>query len=68
MAMAASIAHMKNRQAFYNHSIIPKQLVDTNLRDTTATLFGHRCAAPIGQKSSFLPTQGGQKYIMSIFD
>ena len=58
---------MKNRQAFYNHSIIPKQLVDTNLRDTTTTLFGHRCAASIGQESPF-PLQPGAKYIIEKFD
>lgn len=40
--------HLANRQAFYRHRIIPHQLVDTNYRDTTTTLFGHKVAAPIG--------------------
>ncbi|KAK5069905.1 hypothetical protein LTS08_007878 [Lithohypha guttulata] len=40
--------HGANRQAFYRHRIIPHMLVDTNKRDTTTTLFGHKCAAPIG--------------------
>lgn len=40
--------HEANRQAFFRHRIIPHQLVDTNRRDTTTTLFGHKCAAPIG--------------------
>lgn len=43
-----SHTHLANRQAFYRHRIIPHQLVDTNMRDTTTTLFGHKCAAPIG--------------------
>lgn len=40
--------HEANRQAFYRHRLIPEMLVDTNKRDTTCTLFGHKCAAPIG--------------------
>ncbi|PYH47489.1 L-lactate dehydrogenase [Aspergillus saccharolyticus JOP 1030-1] len=43
-----STTHLANRQAFYRHRIIPNQLVDTNLRDTTTTIFGHRVSAPIG--------------------
>lgn len=43
-----SWTHLANRQAFYRHRIISHQLVDTNHRDTTTTLFGHKCAAPIG--------------------
>lgn len=35
-------------QAFFRHRIIPRQLVDTNLRDTTTTIFGHKVSAPIG--------------------
>lgn len=40
--------HLANRQSFYRHRLIPNQLVDTNHRDTTTTLFGHKCSAPIG--------------------
>lgn len=43
-----SHTHTANRQSFYRHRIIPHQLVDTNERDTTVELFGHKCAAPIG--------------------
>ncbi|KAF2096747.1 FMN-dependent alpha-hydroxy acid dehydrogenase [Rhizodiscina lignyota] len=40
--------HYANRMAFYRHQIIPRMLVDTNVRDTATELFGHRLAAPIG--------------------
>jgi isopentenyl diphosphate isomerase/L-lactate dehydrogenase-like FMN-dependent dehydrogenase len=43
-----SHTHTANRQSFYRHRLIPHQLVDTNERDTTVELFGHKCAAPIG--------------------
>ena len=43
-----SWTHAANRTAFYRHQIIPRQLVDTNIRDTATTLFGHKLAAPIG--------------------
>ena len=43
-----SNTHLANRQSFFRHRIIPNQLVDTNERDTTTTIFGHRVAAPIG--------------------
>ena len=43
-----STTHLANRQAFYRHRIIPRQLVDTNRRDTTTSIFGHRVSAPIG--------------------
>lgn len=43
-----SNTHLANRQAFYRHRIIPRQLVDTNLRDTTTEIFGHKVSAPIG--------------------
>ncbi|KAF8165264.1 FMN-dependent dehydrogenase [Crassisporium funariophilum] len=36
-----------NREAFYNWRIIPRMLVDTNTRDLTTELFGHRIPAPI---------------------
>ncbi|PPQ82546.1 hypothetical protein CVT25_007155 [Psilocybe cyanescens] len=36
-----------NREAFYNWRIIPRMLVDTNTRDLTTELFGHRLPAPI---------------------
>ncbi|KII91757.1 hypothetical protein PLICRDRAFT_38593 [Plicaturopsis crispa FD-325 SS-3] len=36
-----------NREAFYSWRIIPRMLVDTNTRDLTTTLFGHRIPAPI---------------------
>lgn len=43
-----SNTHLANRQAFYRHRIIPRQLVDTNVRDTTTEIFGHKVSAPIG--------------------
>ncbi|KAJ5113399.1 hypothetical protein N7456_001933 [Penicillium angulare] len=43
-----STTHLANRQAFYRHRIIPNQLVDTNTRDTTTTIFNHKVSAPIG--------------------
>ncbi|KAL9115403.1 MAG: hypothetical protein Q9227_000724 [Pyrenula ochraceoflavens] len=43
-----SHTHLANRQAFYRHKLVPRQLVDTNLRTTTTTLFGHTVSAPIG--------------------
>lgn len=43
-----SNTHLANRQSFYRHRIIPRQLVDTNLRDTTTEIFGHKVSAPIG--------------------
>ncbi|KAI4141321.1 MAG: hypothetical protein L6R39_005402 [Caloplaca ligustica] len=43
-----SYTHVANRQAFYRHKIIPRQLVDTNLRDSATTIFGHKVSAPIG--------------------
>ncbi|KAF7589142.1 hypothetical protein BBP40_004712 [Aspergillus hancockii] len=43
-----SNTHLANRQAFFRHHIIPRQLVDTNLRDTATEIFGHRVSAPIG--------------------
>ncbi|KDQ56731.1 hypothetical protein JAAARDRAFT_36221 [Jaapia argillacea MUCL 33604] len=36
-----------NREAFYRWRIIPRMLVDTNTRDLTTVLFGHRIPAPI---------------------
>ncbi|THH28636.1 hypothetical protein EUX98_g5556 [Antrodiella citrinella] len=36
-----------NRESFYNWRIIPRALVDTNTRDLSITLFGHRIPAPI---------------------
>ncbi|KAJ5915094.1 hypothetical protein N7454_011206 [Penicillium verhagenii] len=43
-----STTHLANRQAFYRHRIIPNQLIDTNNRDTTTSIFGHKVSAPIG--------------------
>ncbi|MCJ1307408.1 hypothetical protein MMC25_001054 [Agyrium rufum] len=43
-----SHTHQVNRQSFYRHRIIPQQLVDTNLRSTRTTIFGHDVPAPIG--------------------
>ena len=43
-----SETHLANRQAFYRHRIIPRMLVDTNLRDTKTRIFGHKVSAPIG--------------------
>ncbi|KAJ5703732.1 hypothetical protein N7493_010870 [Penicillium malachiteum] len=43
-----SNTHLANRQAFYRHRIIPNQLIDTNNRDTTTTIFDHKVSAPIG--------------------
>ncbi|KAJ5870693.1 hypothetical protein N7455_005634 [Penicillium solitum] len=43
-----SNTHLANRQAFYRHRLIPNQLVDTNNRSTTTTIFDHKVSAPIG--------------------
>ncbi|KAF1988084.1 FMN-dependent alpha-hydroxy acid dehydrogenase [Aulographum hederae CBS 113979] len=43
-----SHTHTANRQSFYRHRIIPRILVETNQRDTSTTIFGHKVAAPIG--------------------
>jgi len=43
-----SWTHLANRQAFYGHRIIPRMLVDTNVRDTATEIFGHRVSVPIG--------------------
>lgn len=43
-----SNTHAVNRQAFNRHRIIPRMLVDTNLRDTTTEIWGHKVSAPIG--------------------
>ncbi|KAI0017922.1 FMN-dependent dehydrogenase, partial [Xylariomycetidae sp. FL0641] len=43
-----SWTHYANRQAFYRHQIIPRTLVDTNVRDTATRIFGRRAAAPVG--------------------
>ncbi|KAI0051037.1 FMN-dependent alpha-hydroxy acid dehydrogenase [Auriscalpium vulgare] len=36
-----------NRDAFYRWRIVPRMLVDTNTRDLSTELFGHRIPAPI---------------------
>ncbi|GJE93374.1 L-lactate dehydrogenase [Phanerochaete sordida] len=36
-----------NREAFYKWRIVPKACVDTNTRDLTTTIFGHKIPAPI---------------------
>ncbi|KAH9817386.1 putative lactate 2-monooxygenase [Teratosphaeria destructans] len=43
-----SYTHLANRQAFYRHKIIPRMLVDTNKRDTSHEIWGHKTSAPIG--------------------
>ncbi|CRK24986.1 putative lactate 2-monooxygenase PB1A11.03 like protein [Verticillium longisporum] len=43
-----SHTHLANRQAFFRHKIVPRQLVDTNDRSTRTTLFGHDVSAPFG--------------------
>jgi len=43
-----STTHLANRQAFYRHRLIPRMLRDTNKRDTTTSIFGHKVSAPIG--------------------
>lgn len=43
-----SHTHLANRQAFFRHKIVPRQLVDTNERSTRTTIFGHEVAAPFG--------------------
>jgi isopentenyl diphosphate isomerase/L-lactate dehydrogenase-like FMN-dependent dehydrogenase len=43
-----SHTHTANRQAFYRHRIIPRMLIDTNKRDTSTEIFGHKVSAPIG--------------------
>ncbi|KAJ9111725.1 hypothetical protein QFC19_001086 [Naganishia cerealis] len=49
-----SLTHRANREdtiliplAFYRQRIVPRMLVDTNARDTTTELFGHKISAPI---------------------
>ncbi|KAI0720311.1 L-lactate dehydrogenase [Cerioporus squamosus] len=36
-----------NREAFYRWRIIPRTCVDTNVRDLTTTIFGHKIPVPI---------------------
>ncbi|KAK4232824.1 putative l-lactate dehydrogenase [Achaetomium macrosporum] len=44
-----SHTHTANRQAFYRYRVVPRMLVDTNVRDTATLFFGrHKVAAPIG--------------------
>lgn len=43
-----SHTHLANRQAFFRHKLLPRQLVDTNERSTRTTIFGHSVSAPIG--------------------
>ncbi|KAG6359330.1 hypothetical protein INS49_012851 [Diaporthe citri] len=43
-----SHTHLANRQAFFRHKIVPKQLVDTNERSLRTKVFGHEASAPIG--------------------
>lgn len=43
-----SHTHQANRQAFFRHKIVPKQLVDTNERSMRTKIFGHEVSAPIG--------------------
>ncbi|KAI9158171.1 LOW QUALITY PROTEIN: FMN-dependent dehydrogenase [Paramyrothecium foliicola] len=43
-----SHTHLANRQAFFRHKIVPRQLVDTNERSTKTTIFGHEVSAPFG--------------------
>lgn len=43
-----SHTHLANRQAFFRHKIVPRQLVDTNNRSTRTKLFGAEVAAPFG--------------------
>ncbi|KAL5590441.1 hypothetical protein FOBRF1_013998 [Fusarium oxysporum] len=43
-----SDTHLADRQAFFRHKIVPRQLVDTNERSTRTTIFGHEVSAPFG--------------------
>lgn len=43
-----SHTHLANRQSFFRHKILARQLVDTNERSTRTTIFGHSVSAPIG--------------------
>lgn len=43
-----SLTHLANRQAFFRHKVLPRMLVDTNIRDTKTAIFGHKVSAPIG--------------------
>lgn len=43
----SSFTDRANREAFYRQRIIPRMLRDTNRRDTSIELFGHRISAPI---------------------
>ncbi|KAJ7215581.1 FMN-dependent dehydrogenase [Mycena pura] len=36
-----------NREAFYRWRIVPRALIDTNVRDLSVEIFGHRIPAPI---------------------
>ncbi|KAK7678069.1 hypothetical protein QCA50_019010 [Cerrena zonata] len=36
-----------NRESFYKWRIVPRACVDTNVRDLTTTIFGHRIPVPI---------------------
>ncbi|KZT32884.1 FMN-dependent alpha-hydroxy acid dehydrogenase [Sistotremastrum suecicum HHB10207 ss-3] len=36
-----------NREAFYRWKIVPRMLIDTNTRDLTTNIFGHKIPAPI---------------------
>jgi len=42
-----SFTDRANREAFYRQRIIPRMLRDTNRRDTSIELFGHKINAPI---------------------
>lgn len=39
---------MANREAFFRHKIVPRQLVDTNERSMRTKILGHEVSAPIG--------------------
>ncbi|GAO51995.1 FMN-dependent alpha-hydroxy acid dehydrogenase [Saitoella complicata NRRL Y-17804] len=43
----SSLTHRANREAFYRYKILPRMLRETNTRDTTTELFGHKISAPI---------------------
>jgi hypothetical protein len=41
-----SMTHLANRQAFYRHKVVPRMLVDTNIRDSKTEIWGHKVTHP----------------------
>jgi len=52
--------HVANREAFYKYRIVPRMGIDTNTRDISTHLFGHKinapiCFAPVGVNKIYHP-------------